>query len=89
MKLPVPTALLTILALALPASANDAAPTSMNANPLFTPSTLPGQFPHFDLIKEAHFIPAYERGMAEQLQEVEAIVRNPQPATFDNTIVAL
>jgi len=89
MKLSVTTALTAVLALALPASAQEGASTSMNANPLFTPSTLPGQFPHFDLIKEEHFIPAYERGMAEQLQEVEAIVRNPQPATFENTIVAL
>ena len=70
MKLQVITVLSAVLALALSASAHADTPNAMNANPLFTPSTLPGQFPRFDLIREEHFIPAYERGMAEQLAEV-------------------
>ena len=61
----------------------------MSANPLLTASTLPHQFPRFDLIKEEHYVPAFEQGMAEQLQEVAAIAGNAAPATFDNTIVAL
>ncbi|HCE01929.1 MAG TPA: peptidase M3, partial [Acidobacteria bacterium] len=33
--------------------------------------------------------PALESGMANQLTEIEAIASNPEPPTFDNTIVAL
>ncbi|MFD0555507.1 peptidyl-dipeptidase Dcp [Stackebrandtia endophytica] len=58
-------------------------------NPFFTPSTLPYQLPPFDAINESHYLPAFERGVAEQLEEVEAIAADSAPATFDNTIVAL
>ena len=59
------------------------------ANPLFVPSTLPLQYPPFDRIEDAHFGPAFERGMAEHRKEIEAIANNSEAATFDNTIVAL
>ena len=58
-------------------------------NPFFVESTLPYGMPHFDLIKDEHFTPALERGMAEQMTEVLAIAENPEPPTFENTIVAL
>jgi len=58
-------------------------------NPFFTPSTLPYQLPPFAAINESHYLPAFERGMADQLAEVDAIASNPEPVTFDNTIVAL
>ncbi|MDT8319585.1 MAG: M3 family metallopeptidase [Xanthomonadales bacterium] len=58
-------------------------------NPFFEVSTLPFQMPPFDEIKDEHFVPAMERGMAEQIGEVETIADNPEPPSFDNTIVAL
>ncbi|CAM3018599.1 M3 family metallopeptidase [Saccharomonospora xinjiangensis] len=58
-------------------------------NPLLTASDLPYEFPPFDRISGEHFLPAFEAGMAEQSAEVEAIATNPEPPTFDNTIVAL
>lgn len=58
-------------------------------NPFFKESTLPLKYPMFDKIKDSDFGPAFDRGMAEQLKEVEAIADNAEPATFDNTIVAL
>src|SRR4051794_22608850 len=58
-------------------------------NPFLTESSLPYQFPPFDRIKNEHFQPAIEQGMAEQLKEVETIAANPEKPTFDNTIVAL
>jgi len=64
-------------------------PAPAAANPLLTESTLPFHYPPFDLIKSEHFAPAFEIGMDEQLKEVEAIARNPEAPTFDNTIVAL
>ncbi|MEE2039166.1 M3 family metallopeptidase [Nocardiopsis sp. CT-R113] len=61
----------------------------MTDNPFFAPSGLPYQLPDFAGIREEHFVPAFARGMAEHLDEVEAIANDPEPATFDNTLVAL
>jgi len=58
-------------------------------NPFFTISTLPNQMPPFDRITDDHFVPAMERGMEQQLKEIDAIAGNPEPPTFDNTIVAM
>ncbi|HEY8879492.1 MAG TPA: M3 family metallopeptidase [Roseateles sp.] len=57
-------------------------------NPLFTPSPLPLQYPQFDKVRDEHFGPALDKGMAEQLAEIQAIADNAAPPTFDNTIVA-
>jgi len=46
-------------------------------------------FPPFDRIENAHFAPAFDVGMAEQLEEVAAIASQPGPPTFENTVVAL
>ncbi len=61
----------------------------MMDNPFSHPSTLPYELPPFDKVKNSHYLPAFEAGMREQRAEVAAIARNPQPPTFDNTIVAL
>jgi peptidyl-dipeptidase Dcp len=58
-------------------------------NPLFIPSPLPLQYPQFDKVKDEHFGPALDKGMAEQLAEVQAIADNPAAPTFDNTIIAM
>lgn len=71
------------LLIASPALAADA------VNPLLTESTLPFNFPRFDLIKDAHFLPAFEQAMAENLREVAAIADRAEKPTFDNTLVAL
>ena len=62
-------------------------PTS--SNPLLTASTLPFQTIPFDKIKDADFQPAIEEGMQQKLEEIQKIANNPEPATFDNTFVAL
>ncbi|NGP53032.1 M3 family metallopeptidase [Thioalkalivibrio sp. XN8] len=59
------------------------------ANPFFTASALPYQVPPFDQIRDEHYLPAFERGMAEELAEIEAIANNPEAPTFENTIVAM
>jgi peptidyl-dipeptidase Dcp len=63
--------------------------SDMKDNPLLQESTLPYNYPYFDRIREEHFAPAIEFGMAEQLKETEAIAANPAAATFENTLVAL
>jgi len=58
-------------------------------NPFFSESPLPLHYPQFDKIKDSDFAPAFDRGMAEHLKEVQAIAGNAEAPTFDNTIVAL
>lgn len=66
-----------------------AAASAEVVNPLFTASSLPLQYPPFDKIQDSDFAPAFDRGMAEQLSEVEAIANSTDAPTFDNTIVAM
>lgn len=61
----------------------------MAENPFFAPSSLPYQLPPFEEIREEHYLPAFERGMAEHLAEVDAIANSAEEPTFDNTIAAL
>ncbi|MCR6655689.1 MAG: hypothetical protein NVV63_07695 [Opitutus sp.] len=58
-------------------------------NPLLRESTLPFGYPHFDLIKEEHFAPAYEQAIAEVLEQSQRIAAQAEEPTFENTIVAL
>lgn len=59
------------------------------ANPFFQPSDLPWSAPPFDRIRDEHYMPAFEAGMAEGLAEVEAICAQAEEATFQNTLMAL
>ena len=56
-------------------------------NPFLSEYTTPFQVPPFDQIKNEHYLPAFEAGIKEQQDEVEAIVNNAEPATFENTIL--
>jgi peptidyl-dipeptidase Dcp len=67
----------------------EAGPATAGANPLFTRSPLPYQYPQFDKIKDEHYRPAFEKGMADNQAEIQAIAGNPEPPTFENTIVAM
>jgi len=58
-------------------------------NPFFAVSSLQYAYPAFDQIRDEDFAPALERGMAEQLTEVTTIADNAEPATFENTVVAI
>ena len=59
------------------------------ANPLFQASSLQDQAPDFSRIKDEHFAPAFEEGMKQHTAEIRAIADNAEPATFENTIVAM
>lgn len=59
-------------------------------NPLLAEWTGPhGGVPPFDRIEVAHFKPALEASMAENLAEVEKIAADTAAPTFENTIAAL
>jgi peptidyl-dipeptidase Dcp len=61
----------------------------VSENPFFAPSELPYQLPPFREIEPGHYLPAFERGMAEQRAEVAAVAADPRPPTLENTLVAL
>lgn len=58
-------------------------------NPLLEKSTLQYETPDFAVIKDEHFLPAFNQGMAQQMAQVQNIINNTAPTTFENTIVAL
>ncbi|AVR47028.1 peptidyl-dipeptidase Dcp [Christiangramia fulva] len=58
-------------------------------NPLLQASELPYGTANFDAIEDSDFQPAMEKGMEEQMEEIEKIANNPEPATFENTLVAM
>lgn len=60
-----------------------------NDNPFFTEYDTPNGVPPFDKIKAEHFLPAFEEGIKQQAAEIDSITNNPEPATFENTLVAL
>ncbi len=64
-------------------------PGFTDANPFAQESTLLYGAPPFDKIHDSDYQPALEEGMRVKLVEIERISSNPEPATFDNTIVAM
>lgn len=60
-----------------------------SANPFFAEFRTPFGVPPFPEIEPAHYMPAFEKGMADQKAEIKAIVRNTEPPSFSNTVEAL
>lgn len=58
-------------------------------NPFYNASELPLGAPDFDAISNEHYLPALLAGMEVQLLEIQAIADNPEPPTFENTLVAM
>ncbi len=75
------TMALLLAVLSIPVVAQD--------NPFLVTPTTPFQTPPFDQFQNAHYLPAVQEGIRQHQAEIDAIVKNPQAATFDNTIVAL
>ena len=69
--------------------ADDRPAADTTDNPFFSASELPLRMPAFDRIRNEHFAPAFERGMTEEIAEVERIASSTEPPTFENTLVAL
>lgn len=58
------------------------------SNPFYKQWNTPYGVPPFEEIKNAHFKQAFEDGMKQQIEEVDAIAGNDEPPTFENTIAA-
>ncbi len=46
-------------------------------------------YPQFDKIENEHYLPAFERGMQEQLAEIDAIANQAEAPTLDNTLIPM
>ena len=74
---------------AMRAESADLAPIPEATGLFAEESTLPFHAPDFDAIEDADYQPAIEQGIAIRLAEIERIATNPEPPTFDNTLVAM
>jgi peptidyl-dipeptidase Dcp len=63
--------------------------TEKSDNPFFNKYETPFKVPPFDLIKTAHFMPAYLRGIDLHNAEIEAIINSTKEPTFANTIKSM
>lgn len=64
-------------------------PSEMTDNPFFAASRLPFQAPDFNKIRLEDFLPAFEKGMDQQMAEIEEIVSSSEEPTPENTLAAL
>lgn len=58
-------------------------------NPFMEKYTTEYQIPPFEKIKFADYLPAIEAGIAQNNNEIEAIIKNKALPTFDNTILPM
>ena len=58
-------------------------------NPLFKSFDTPYGMPPFSEIKKAHYLPAFDFGIAENKKEIDKIANNSATPTFENTIEAM
>jgi peptidyl-dipeptidase Dcp len=61
----------------------------MIANTFFSVSLLPFEAPNFDEIRDEDYLPAFEEGMNQQIQEIQVIANSAAEPTFENTIAAM
>lgn len=63
--------------------------TGTDQNPLLMEWDTPFGVPPFDKIKSEDYLPALKKGVEEKRADIEAIVKNTEKPTFENTILAL
>ncbi|TAJ12611.1 M3 family peptidase [Marinilabiliaceae bacterium JC017] len=79
----------SVLAIALSAMVISCTqPKTKDGNPFFSAYNTPYEVPPFDQIKAEHYLPAFKEGIAQKEKEVDAIVKNSEAPTFENTILA-
>lgn len=60
--------------------------TQKEQNPFLKEYGTPFNAPPFDKIEKAHYLPALREGIKQQQEEIDVIVKNPEPPSFENTI---
>ena len=57
-------------------------------NPFLAEWNTPYGIPDFNAVEECHYLPAVEAGIAQQEEEIAAIINNPEAPTFANVVEA-
>ncbi|MDB3937390.1 M3 family metallopeptidase [Flavobacteriaceae bacterium] len=81
--------LIFISALLLIVACQEQSKMDPNINPFFQSWDTAYEVPPFMDIKDEHYMPAYKKGMEENLSEIDVIVNNTEAPTFSNTIEEL
>ena len=81
--------ILFIFGLALIMSCEQKFKLDPNINPFFQDWNTQYEVPPFLDIKDEHYMPAFKKGMEDNLKEIDIIVNNNQEPTFENTIEEL
>ena len=81
--------LIFISALLLVVACQQQSKMDPNVNPFFQSWDTAYEVPPFMDIKDEHYMPAYKKGMEENLSEIDVIVNNSEDPTFSNTIEEL
>jgi peptidyl-dipeptidase Dcp len=81
--------LIFISVLLLIVACQDQSKMDSNINPFFQSWDTAYEVPPFMDIKDEHYMPAFKKGMEENLSEIDVIVNNSEAATFSNTIEEL
>lgn len=63
--------------------------TVLKGNPFMEEWDTPYGVPPFDKIKPEHYLPAFDEGMKQQKENIDAIVNSTEEPTFANTIIPL
>ncbi|MEO1244531.1 MAG: M3 family metallopeptidase [Pseudomonadota bacterium] len=58
-------------------------------NPFLEEWDTPFGVPPFDRLADDHYMPAFKQGVLELRQDIDAIIGNPEPPSFENTILAM
>ncbi|MFW6159823.1 MAG: M3 family metallopeptidase, partial [Acidobacteriota bacterium] len=69
--------------------AKEEIPSAEAENPFFSEFDTPFGTPPFQVITEEHYKPALTEGIQKHKEEIQAIIENPEPPTFQNTVEAL
>ena len=81
--------LLLIAGLLLIVSCQQKSKLDPNINPFFQDWIVNYEVPPFMDIKDEHYMPAFKKGMEDNLKEIDLIISNTEAPTFINTIEEL
>lgn len=81
--------IMTAFSLSACNQSNKSTESSSSSNPLLAVSDLPFHAPEFNKIKDSDFLPAFNAGMKDQMDEILAIANDTAAPTVQNTLVEM
>ena len=81
--------LVAVMAITTACTGGGKSNADLASNPFVNPAETYMASLDFNSIKIEHYLPAFEEGIRQHGAEIDSIANNPEPATFENTLVAL